>query len=279
MTTRQHHQKRSREHKVGLESLDARIVPAAVSLNLAVPAEVASVNPSQNSETSVKAESAIEIKQQNRLARIAERHQAAVVRREARLAEIAAKKAARDHITLAAPPNVQVVTVPSATGSTAAKAQNATVSAAPSVTYSPAPADAGATLTGTGSTGGSGTTTPVQATPIPTTPSANPLPANVSTVLDNVYEEYENGTLPTTRQPGTVEIQGTTVGIEIHDSNPSDFAAMVAQAQSLGLQVIDNSSTYDIVDGFLPISALPSLAQLPTSASVTPMLYPSTNLN
>ena len=279
MITRQHNQKRSREHKLGLESLDTRIVPAAAALNLAVPAEVASVNPSHNSETSVKAESAIEIKQQNRLARIAERkeaaherHEAAVARREAKRAELAAKKAARDHITLAGPVRVQFITVPTATSARAATAKKANVSAPPSVPVSPAPA-------GTGSTGGSATTTPVQATPVPTTPSANPLPANVSTVLDNVYEEYLNGDLPSTRQPGTVEIQGTTVGIEIHDSNPSDFAAMVAQAQSLGLQVNDNSATYDIVDGFLPISALPSLAQLPASASVTPLLYPSTNLN
>ena len=112
------------------------------------------------------------------------------------------------------------------------------------------------------------------------TTRANPLPANVSPLLDTVYEQYENGTLPApTGRPGTVEIQGSNIGIEIHVSNPSDFAAMVATAENLGLQVMDQSTTYDIVDGFLPISELPELTQFPASASVAPLLYPGDELN
>jgi hypothetical protein len=108
--------------------------------------------------------------------------------------------------------------------------------------------------------------------------SANPLPPNVSTLLDTVYEEYENGTLPaSTGQPGQVELQGSSVGVQIETSNSSDFSTLVAGLESLGLQVTDSSAAYNLVVGFLPISALPSAAQLVGSPSITPMLYPLMN--
>jgi len=97
-------------------------------------------------------------------------------------------------------------------------------------------------------------------------------------LLDTVYEKYENGDLPSpTMQPGQVEIQGSTVGVQIHASNPSDFDTMVADAESLGLQMTDVSDAYDIVVGYLPIAELPSAAQLPGSPSIAPLLYPITN--
>jgi hypothetical protein len=37
------------------------------------------------------------------------------------------------------------------------------------------------------------------------------------------------------------------------------------------------SDTYDIVVGYLPIAQLPGVAQLPSSAAVAPLLYPSSN--
>jgi hypothetical protein len=108
--------------------------------------------------------------------------------------------------------------------------------------------------------------------------SANPLPANVSTLFDTIYSEYENGTLPSpTVQPGQVEIQGSSVGVQFQTSNSSDFATMLADAESLGLQVTDSSAAYGIVDGYLPIAELPAAAQLPGSPSLTPLLYPLTN--
>jgi hypothetical protein len=107
--------------------------------------------------------------------------------------------------------------------------------------------------------------------------SSNPLPANVSALLNTVYQEYKNGDLPTTTQAGQVEIQGTNVGVQLRTANPSDFNAMVAAAQSLGLQVQTSSAAYDIVIGFLPINELPAAAQLAGSPAITPLLYPTVN--
>jgi hypothetical protein len=121
----------------------------------------------------------------------------------------------------------------------------------------------------------SGTTAPTTGSSPPARSGASPLPANVSVLLDTIYEEYQSGDMPLpTPRPGQVEIQGSRVGIEIHDSSPGDFNTVVADAESLGLQVTDLSEAYDTVVGFLPIAQLPALAQLPTSSAVAPLLYP-----
>jgi hypothetical protein len=94
-----------------------------------------------------------------------------------------------------------------------------------------------------------------------------------------VYQELQNGDLPTTNESGQVEIQGNNVGIQIHSSDPTDFASMVANAENLGLLVTIESDSFDIVVGFLPISNLPAIAQLSGSPSITPVFTPQLNLN
>jgi hypothetical protein len=103
------------------------------------------------------------------------------------------------------------------------------------------------------------------------------LPDNVSAVLDTIYTEYENGDLPTTTGPGQVEIQGSSVGVQMRTSNSADFAAMVSDAQSMGLQVTTSSAAYDMVIGFLPISELPAVAQLTGAPAITPLFHPVMN--
>jgi hypothetical protein len=80
--------------------------------------------------------------------------------------------------------------------------------------------------------------------------------------LDTVYTEFQNDDLQTTNQPGQVEIQGNTVGIQIYSSAPSDFAALDAKAERLGLQVTPKLTTSDSVVGYLPIANLPTIAQV-----------------
>jgi hypothetical protein len=265
----EHDNKRnSRGRKVHLEYLDARIVPAAVHPTLAVAADVAGVHSEQHRENTVADESAIQIRHEQRIAKLEERREAALERR-------AALYAARHHITLAAPAQNQVIAAAS-TNSTPATTEQVTSASAQGTSGS------SASSSGTGSSVGSATNGSfVPTTPVTTTGSsspANPLPANVSTLFDTVYEEYENGTLPaSTGQHGQVEIQGSDVGVQIQTSNSSDFNTLVADAESLGLQVTDSSAAYNMVVGFLPISALPSAAQLPGSPSITPLLYPLTN--
>jgi hypothetical protein len=94
-----------------------------------------------------------------------------------------------------------------------------------------------------------------------------------------VYQELQNGDLPTTNESGQVEIQGNNVGIQIHSSDPTDFASMVANAENLGLQVTIESDSFDIVVGFLPIANSPAIAQLSGSPSITPVFTPQLNLN
>jgi len=111
----------------------------------------------------------------------------------------------------------------------------------------------------------------------PTTPvgTTEPLPANVDTALDTIYEEYQNGTLPTTPSgPGQVEVEGSDVGVMIHVLNPGDFATVVADAQALGLQVTVSSPSTDNVAGLLPIAELPSVAELPQSPIIVPIYVP-----
>jgi hypothetical protein len=85
--------------------------------------------------------------------------------------------------------------------------------------------------------------------------------------------------LPTTNQPGQVEIQGNNVGIQIHGSDPGTFASMVANAERMGLQVTIVADSFDSVVGFLPIANLPAIAQLPGSPSITPTLSAGLSLN
>ena len=192
----------------------------------------------------------------------------------------ASRYAARHHITLAGPVQDQVIPAASTNSTPATTAlgttgsgQGTTGSGQGTTGSSPSGTTTGSS---TGSTSGFLPTTPVTNPGAPV--SANPLPANVSTLLGTIYSEYENGILPSpTVQPGQVEIQGSSIGVQFQTSNSSDFATMLADAESLGLQVTDSSAAYGIVDGYLPIAELPAAAQLPGSPSLTPLLYPLTN--
>jgi hypothetical protein len=93
--------------------------------------------------------------------------------------------------------------------------------------------------------------------------------------LGMVYEEYQGGSLPATNRVGQPVIQGTSVEVQIHTSNPGDFNLMVADAENLGLQVSGIDATHDLVTGFLPIASLPAAAQLPDSPSITAVDQPS----
>jgi hypothetical protein len=274
--------RRSRQRTAALEYLDARIVPAVVHPTVAVAADVAGMHSNQQPEDVVASESASQIKHEQRVARLAERREAALERREMRDAALAARYAARHHITLAGAVRDQLISAASTNSTSATTTQSTSGSASSTSGSTSSTSGSTSAGSGTGSTVGTsptGSTSPTSPVTTPgSTTSSNPLPANVSTLLDTVYEEYENGTLPaSTGQPGGVEIQGSDVGIQIQTSNSSDFNTLVADAESLGLQVTDSSAAYNMVVGFLPISALPGAAQLAGSPSITPLLNPVTN--
>ena len=310
MTNLQLEKRHSRDHKAHLEYLDNRIVPSTVQLNL-MPAEVATVHASvqsaQHHEESATAESRIEIRRENRMAEIAERREKALERREARAERIAARHQFSPAVVPESPAR-QLAAAISTTGAGASGSGQSTGGSPPSgsstgpggissttmpVTTTPittapvstTPITTAPVLT-TPVTTTPVTTTPITTAPVSTTPvttsptsASLPLPANASTLLATVYQEFQNGDLPTTNEPGQVEIQGINVGIQIHSSDPTDFASMVANAENLGLQVTIESDSFDIVVGFLPISNLPAIAQLSGSPSITPVFTPQLNLN
>ena len=98
--------------------------------------------------------------------------------------------------------------------------------------------------------------------------------------LDVIYNAYEQdpssfpANLPSTDGALTVNIQGSNVGIQVQDSNPADFAAMVSSLQSDGMQIQASSATNGTVVGMLPIAELPAVAQLTGAPSVTPLFQP-----
>jgi hypothetical protein len=64
------------------------------------------------------------------------------------------------------------------------------------------------------------------------------------------------------------------VGIQVNDTNTGNFNTLISELESDGMQVLDSSSTYGIVEGILPIAQLPIAAQLPQTLSITPMFNP-----
>jgi len=112
------------------------------------------------------------------------------------------------------------------------------------------------------------------------TGSQSSLPPNASPVLGVIFNAYTQdptnflANLPSTDLANKVVIQGSNVGIQVHDNNPADFATLVSQLQAAGMQISSSSATYGLVVGMLPIAQLPAVAGLPEVPSVTPMFQP-----
>ncbi len=251
--------RRLRKQTPSFEKLDSRIVPAAMHAGAAAVAELAAGASVQAGEAGSDAARGL-LRREIRLERRILRREIRLERLEARSARLEARYLARHHRSQAAAANSGL----------AAVNQNQPISASPGAAAAASPvagSPASSTFPTAKTTGPSTATTPVGTT--------GPLPANVDQALDAIYEEYENGTLPTTPSgPGQVEIQGNDVGVMIHVLNPGDFATVVADAQALGLQVTVSSPSTDNVAGLLPIAELPSVAELPESPIIVPIYTP-----
>jgi len=71
-----------------------------------------------------------------------------------------------------------------------------------------------------------------------------------------------------------VVLDGTNVGIQVHDGNPGDFSTLLGELQTAGMQVTVSDASHGLVVGMLPIAQLPVVAALPEAPSVTPQFYP-----
>jgi hypothetical protein len=135
------------------------------------------------------------------------------------------------------------------------------------------------------------TTTPpitITAPPAPTAPTTSTapatlpasLPANADNNLNTIYQQYlqfvnsgGTGTFSSSLS-NLIEIQGTSVGVQVHGNGTGDFNAMVSALESAGMQVTATDAVTQTVVGMMPIANLPATAQGQQTLSVTPQYRP-----
>ncbi len=93
--------------------------------------------------------------------------------------------------------------------------------------------------------------------------------ANLGVGLVNVYKAFvESGgnTSQLAAEFPTIFFQNGMVGVQLKTNSP-DFSEFVSELTDLGVQVVESSSYYGMVDGYAPVSALPTIAQMPLTQS------------
>jgi hypothetical protein len=109
------------------------------------------------------------------------------------------------------------------------------------------------------------------ATPVKGTTQPVTLPSNVSAQLQALYNAYQSagGGSTAPSEPG-LQISGSSVEVSIKVSQGTAFDTALADLQKDGMQVSSSSSTYNLIDGLLPISELPAAAQVATGVAAAP---------
>jgi hypothetical protein len=116
-------------------------------------------------------------------------------------------------------------------------------------------------------------------TPKPTNSSEiqnGPL-AKAGQQLTALYDEFEQkGTVDPTLSR-VFQISGTSVAISIV-STTEQYSSLVSELKTLGIQIESSSSTYNTVSGFVPISQLLTVSELPQTLSMSPISRPRLTL-
>jgi hypothetical protein len=115
----------------------------------------------------------------------------------------------------------------------------------------------------------------LEASTSPPVPSPGPLPGNVASALQSLYQEYEaegsgSSFTPSLPSDKLLQISGTSVAVDLKMPPAGDFNSFVAMLQSDGVQVTSSSAAYGLVEGMLPIVELPAVAQVAASVTPTP---------
>ena len=100
--------------------------------------------------------------------------------------------------------------------------------------------------------------------------------ANMGEYLIGVYESYLSHQGQTSQLPGEyplLQFQGDSVLIAVN-SLGGDFSQFQTSLQNLGLKVVSSSSYYGEVDGWLPVSQLPTVAEMAQTMSGHPVYTP-----
>jgi len=99
--------------------------------------------------------------------------------------------------------------------------------------------------------------------------------AKAGSTLIALFQSFTNGgVLPSSRNPGDVQLQGSNVGVSIN-ANGGNVNSLVSSMTQMGLQVTATDATHGIVEGFLPIAQLLAAAQNSQVLSMSPLLLPS----
>jgi hypothetical protein len=96
--------------------------------------------------------------------------------------------------------------------------------------------------------------------------------------LITIYQEFEDqggSSTFTSSKAGVIRIQGGNVDVDINTAG-SNFSQFVSMLTSLGLQVQSQDATHGIVEGYLPIGQLPTVAQNPQTESIAPVYIAKT---
>jgi hypothetical protein len=120
--------------------------------------------------------------------------------------------------------------------------------------------------------------------PAPTTPSTNladikngPMADSGQDLID-VYQTYlsdsGNASQVASTYQNLIEFQNGMVGIDTNWNSSGHFSDYVTAMTNLGMQITATSDTYGIIEGFLPISQLPTVAQEPQTLSLRPIYRP-----
>lgn len=128
---------------------------------------------------------------------------------------------------------------------------------------------------------------PVTNAPVATTPTTTaPTPAastaslaNTSNDLKSLYASFQaNGgnAAALAAQYSTLRISGNSVGVDVK-TNAAGFNALVSELTNLGMTITTSSAAYGLVEGYLPITALPTASALPQTISINPNYKPVTN--
>jgi hypothetical protein len=103
--------------------------------------------------------------------------------------------------------------------------------------------------------------------------------ANLGVGMVNVYKAFVQSGGNTAQLPAefsTIEFQNGLVGIDLK-SLGGDFNQFKTQLVDLGVHVTASSSTYGVVEGFAPISALPTIASMPQTEAGRAIYKPETS--
>ena len=266
----------SRKTQLDLEHLDLRIAPATIPMAAVLVADLkVETRQVRKWETSLATAQPGSMHESTLIQRIAGEERL-MGRQDVQLARIETRAAARLHPAIVLPasnfftPNAQNNPV-----SSSASSSSLTTAAGPSSSNTTS------TTTDSGTTTTTGSSSPVSSTGTTTdTGSQSSLPANVAQTLDVIYNAYVaspggfRANLPSTNGANLVVIQGSNVGIQVHDGNPADFNSLLTEVHNDGMQVTISSAQYGTIVGMLPISQLPAVASLPQMPSITPEMTP-----